>query len=237
MDEHLKNVFLSTLLAGAVALSASVASAQDPAPIVNEDFESYTDHATLSAVWGDGGAYPQYILMTDGGHSGQNYVRTDKANNPTGRFGVAINLTASDASPIELSYWTRFDSAAALGRSYSQLEAPGAHLVNFGQHNSPAGAFWKFRVNGGGLSAWTNSSAPLNATTANVWQHHKVVVESRRARFYVDGVQVGEATRTTADFPTFTNLRFGYTVSSSTTVDYDDITLKQVSSVNDWNLY
>lgn len=117
-----------------------------------------------------------------------------------------------------------------------QLEAPSTQLINFGNFNNPGGSKWNYRTLGGGApGAWTASSASI---VADRWDNLKVVVKSRAVTYYVNDVQVAEETRTTSDWPAFTALKFGFTAGAgTTTTDFDDITLKQVSSVNDWNLY
>lgn len=208
-------------------------SASAQATLLEENFDTYADTAALNAVWTED--LVGYTLMTDGGHSGANYVQTGTTN--AGRFSHPINVTATDEAPVEVSFWTRVPSTAS-GRSYLQLEGatPGTHLVNFGQYNNPGGGEWNYRTFGGGTPAvWDTTDV---AQVANEWTNLKVIIEARRVRYYVNDVQAAEETRTDSDWPEFLTIRFGFSPSSSAiTVDYDDISVKQVSSVNDWNLY
>lgn len=215
------------MLAGAVLLPIS-ASAQTT--VIEENFDSYADTAALNGVWTEDSA--GYTLMTDGGHSGANYVRT--GTTAAGRLSHAINVTATDDAPVEASFWTRV-SGTSSGRSYLQLDLSASwRYIAYGQYNNPGGGVWNLRVSNGDTTGdWAATTVDQVADT---WTHLKIIIEKNRARFYVNDVQVYEETRAT-DMQEITAVRLGFAGSSVISVDYDDLLIRQVSSVNDWNLY
>ncbi len=230
----MKKLFVNTLLAGAIALSASAASAQ--ATILTENFDSYTDQAAFAAAWAYGNLQG-LELRTDGGHSGANYVRHPLTGQ---RQGIIFpSTTPTDAAPVVLDFWIRVPSATAgrvvvgLGQVTASAATP---TVDYGVYNTPTGAGWFGRLNLGTPvpSGWFHIGG---TRVAGQWTNLKFIMKTRDVEFYENGAHIGSAARTSADFPALTGVYIGAGVDSAIEVDVDTIVVSTTSNVSDWSMY
>lgn len=231
----MKKLFVNTLLAGAIALSASAASAQ--ATILTENFDSYTDQAAFAAAWAYGNAQG-LEFQTDGGHSGSNYVRHPLTLQRQGILFPAP-VTPTDAAPMVVDFWIRVPTTQAgrvtvgVGSLTASAVTPVAEM---GVYNAQVGNGWHFRLNLGAPvpSGWTHVGG---TRVANTWTNLKYVIKTRDIDFYENGVHLGSAARTASDFPELNGIYVGAGVSSVMHVDVDSIVVSTTSNVSDWSMY
>ena len=235
----MKKVFVTAMMIGATASLASVAFAQTT--VIDDNFESYIDQAALEAVWTQDTTNKNVTLQEDptsGTTPANKYAHVPLGTSvadPAGRISRDINIQPTDDAPLEVSFDIR-PGGSALGRSYMQLEAPGTNLVDFGLYNNVAGAGWSARVLGGGApGAW---SIVGGTRKADEWTNLKVLVKTRSVSFYANGILLATQARTNSDFPAFTKVELGFSGGgSAVTTDYDNLLVRVVAAVNDWNLY
>jgi hypothetical protein len=229
----LKTLFVNTFLVGALVFSISPASAQT---FFTEDFESYADDAAFDAAWNAGSA-TALTLKTDGGHNGSNYAEHPAAAVRQGKSFAT--KTPTDAAPLVLDFWIRPNSALqergtiGLGNGTTSI----APLLEVGVYpTTPASAGWEARlVNGAPTPA---SWAPVGGTRVpGEWTNLKVIVQSKDAVFYENGVKLATFSRTTTNFTAMNVVYIGTALSSAATTDFDDIVISTTSSVNDWSVY
>lgn len=231
----MKKLFVNTLLAGAIALSASAASAQ--ATILTENFDSYTDQAAFAAAW-DFGNTRNLELRTDGGHTGPNYVR-----HPTAAARQAIqfpSVTPTDAAPLVVDFWVRVHSLT-LGATPLGLGQPTASnvtaILEYGPYFSPAaGEGWRARVTTGAPNptGWVHIGGQR---VVDQWTNLKIIVNSTEAHFYENGVRLGQIARTLNNFPAISGVYIGVNSANTQIVDYDSIVVSTTSNVSDWSMY
>lgn len=232
-----KSYFLSSII-GMCAIACTASAAE----VLTESFEGFADQAALNASWSIGGTNIQ--LKTDGGHTGNNYIRHPIATFRQGR-GIT-SVTPTDAAPLVIECWIRpvtGTTSAADGRGVAGLgngTTTISPIVEMGNYNalSPDDNGFEARIVGG--TPTPASWAAIGGTrTLNGWSKLKAVIKSKDVNFYVDDVLATTTfSRTASNFGAINQVYLGVNAATSVETDFDDFHIyTDTADVNDWNLY